>query len=81
MDFDDDAPPELVDTAGLNEDQEIAVKVPITIVTGMFQGLCVLQTSGAFFNMLRIPWCRKDDIVELYPHSTAWQENCRDYEW
>lgn len=36
MDFDDDAPPELVDTAGGLEDEEITVKVPITIVTGMF---------------------------------------------
>ncbi|KAM3534546.1 hypothetical protein MY4038_002234 [Beauveria bassiana] len=34
MNFDDDAPPELVDTAGLEEVMEIAVKVPITIVTG-----------------------------------------------
>ncbi|KAJ3497563.1 hypothetical protein NLG97_g1805 [Lecanicillium saksenae] len=34
MDFDDDAPPELVDTAGLQEEEEITVKVPITIVTG-----------------------------------------------
>lgn len=35
MDFDDDAPPELVSTAGPEEDEEITVKVPITIVTGM----------------------------------------------
>ncbi len=34
MDFDDDAPPELVNIAGLDEDEEITVKVPITIVTG-----------------------------------------------
>ncbi|GAB0140385.1 hypothetical protein EsHS_00001009 [Epichloe bromicola] len=36
MDFDDDAPPELVDTAGQvqREDEEATVKVPITIVTG-----------------------------------------------
>ncbi|KAM3432801.1 hypothetical protein MY4824_006318 [Beauveria thailandica] len=34
MDFDDDAPPELVDTAGLEEVVEIGIKVPITIVTG-----------------------------------------------
>ncbi|KFG79200.1 CobW domain protein [Metarhizium anisopliae] len=36
MDFDDDAPPELVDTAGQIEQngEEITVKVPITIVTG-----------------------------------------------
>lgn len=35
MNFDDDAPPELVDTAGSLDDEEITVKVPITIVTGM----------------------------------------------
>lgn len=36
MDFDDDAPPELVDTAGQvqREDEQATVKVPITIVTG-----------------------------------------------
>ncbi|TQV98729.1 hypothetical protein V2A60_007565 [Cordyceps javanica] len=34
MDFDDDAPPELVDTAGQIEEEELIVKVPITIVTG-----------------------------------------------
>ncbi|KAM6521189.1 transcriptional regulator [Fusarium solani] len=34
MDFDDDAPPELVNTAADNVDGEITVKVPITIVTG-----------------------------------------------
>ena len=35
MDFDDDAPPDLVDTAVEDESlQEVTVKVPITIVTG-----------------------------------------------
>ncbi|EXK85722.1 hypothetical protein FOQG_10200 [Fusarium oxysporum f. sp. raphani 54005] len=34
MDFDDDAPPELVDTTANDVDEEITVKVPITIVTG-----------------------------------------------
>lgn len=35
MDFDDDAPPELVNTAGqVEQDEEVTVKVPITIVTG-----------------------------------------------
>ncbi|QGI60100.1 hypothetical protein CEK26_004078 [Fusarium fujikuroi] len=34
MDFDDDAPPELVDTTTNDVDEEITVKVPITIVTG-----------------------------------------------
>ncbi|KAM5378736.1 hypothetical protein ACJZ2D_004372 [Fusarium nematophilum] len=33
MDFDDDAPPELVDTAAVDADGELSVKVPITIVT------------------------------------------------
>lgn len=35
MNFDDDAPPELVNTAGSLDDEEITVKVPITIVTGI----------------------------------------------
>ncbi|KAL3594225.1 Zinc-regulated GTPase metalloprotein activator 1 [Fusarium poae] len=34
MDFDDDAPPELVNTTANDVDEEITVKVPITIVTG-----------------------------------------------
>ena len=34
MDFDDDAPPELVETNATLEEEEITVKVPITIVTG-----------------------------------------------
>jgi len=53
MDFDDDAPPELVDTTANDVDEEITVKVPITIVTGTavilngFQGLI----------MSRVSWC------------------------
>lgn len=36
MDLDDDAPPELIDTAIAEEPkEEVTVKVPITIVTGM----------------------------------------------
>lgn len=35
MDFDDDAPPELVNTAVDEGTEEVTVKVPITIVTGM----------------------------------------------
>jgi CCR4-NOT transcription complex subunit 2 len=34
MDYDDDAPPELVDTAVEDQAEEVSVKVPITIVTG-----------------------------------------------
>lgn len=38
MDLDDDAPPELIDTAAApkNEIVEVTAKVPITIVTGKF---------------------------------------------
>lgn len=39
MEYDDDAPPELVDTAvATAEEQEVSVKVPITIVTGKLDG-------------------------------------------
>lgn len=34
MDFDDDAPPDLIDTGVANVEEELNVKVPITIVTG-----------------------------------------------
>lgn len=34
VDFDDDAPPDLVDIAADQQLEEITVKVPITIVTG-----------------------------------------------
>jgi hypothetical protein len=39
MNFDDDAPPELVDTAGQlkqDEEEQVSIKVPITIVTGWY---------------------------------------------
>jgi hypothetical protein len=40
MDFDDDAPPDLVETTGAEiEEEEKPVKVPITIVTG---NLCAI---------------------------------------
>jgi hypothetical protein len=53
MDFDDDAPPELVDIAANDVDEEITVKVPITIVTGT-------TTSHYLSHCLifdRISWC------------------------
>ena len=34
MDYDDDAPPELINTALEDQAEEVRVKVPITIVTG-----------------------------------------------
>ena len=40
MNFDDDAPPDLVEASiDLSEDDKPVVKVPITIVTGMFNYL------------------------------------------
>lgn len=41
MEFEDDAPPDLVDTAGAVEDEEAdaTFKVPITIVTGIIPNL------------------------------------------
>lgn len=36
MDYDDDAPPDLIETTEVaNEEEEKPVKVPITIVTGL----------------------------------------------
>lgn len=46
MDFDDDAPPELVDiTGGVVGEEEVSVKVPITIVTGMTVSCTALRTE------------------------------------
>jgi hypothetical protein len=38
MDWDDDAPPELVPTGTQLEPEEKPVKVPITLITGVFHG-------------------------------------------
>lgn len=44
MDLDDDAPPELIDTAATGpETEEVTVKVPITIVTGITDILCLIR--------------------------------------
>jgi uncharacterized protein YciU (UPF0263 family) len=53
MDFDDDAPPELVDTAANDVDEEITVKVPITIVTGISINLY----ESTDLTIDRVPWC------------------------
>jgi hypothetical protein len=54
MDFDDDAPPELVNTTANDVDEEITVKVPITIVTGIFVNL--LENTGLTID--RLSRCR-----------------------
>lgn len=81
MDFDDDAPPELVDTAVDNVgEQEITTKVPITIVTGAYTTLKTL--NDLFFNLLcRLPRRRQDNIAQLHLDSPTWQEGRCHYEW
>lgn len=80
MDFDDEAPPELVNTAGLEERaQEITVKVPITIVTGEI--LHSIPKQMYILTAFRLSWSGKDNPSESHPHGSTWQENCRDYEW
>jgi hypothetical protein len=84
MDLDDDAPPELVEVSGgiKDSDEGPNVKVPITIVTGeAIDGSgkddfeCLRLTSQT-----RLSRCRKDDVTQLYPYGTAWQEDCRHHE-
>ena len=58
MDFDDDAPPDLVEVTGAGEDKETEVpfKVPITIVTGMVPGLVYCSA---------VPLCRRMGLTVL----------------
>lgn len=57
MDFDDDAPPDLVEVTGgedEEEEKEVPFKVPITIVTGMRPtGSIVPQGSSARLTVLK----------------------------
>lgn len=46
MDFDDDAPPDLVETGVEPADEEKIVKVPITIVTGTSVSVQVKDPSA-----------------------------------
>lgn len=81
MDFDDDAPPELIDTTATGEDglEEVTVKVPITIVTG--NGPLLLFSVHRILNTHRILGCGENDIIELHPDRTTWKEDCRHHEW
>lgn len=80
MDFDDDAPPDLVDTtAGGLEEEEVTVKVPITIVTGNLTYHSLQQPKLTF--SLRLSGCRENDTIKLHSYGPTWKENCCDYEW
>jgi hypothetical protein len=85
MNFDDDAPPELVDVSGgiQNSGEGVSVKVPITIVTGE-----IINGAGKKYvyelkadRIIRISRRWQDDAIELHTHSPAWQKDCRYHEW
>ncbi|SRR4051812_38904592 len=82
MDLDDDVPPELVDTAVAAPDEELTIKVPITIVTGMPAfSIVPMRTLLTHEAILRLSRSWKDNAAQLHPHSGAWQEDCRHHEW
>ena len=78
MNFDDDVPPDLVETSVETADEEKPVKVPITIVTGMIYAR--KTTEFWLTDMARISGGRQDDTFELYLDSPTWQEDRRHYE-
>jgi len=87
MDIDDDAPPELVEAGHENDeknDEDKAIKVPITIVTGKSQDVNGEQTIQFVFSILtsqnRLFRSWKDHIAELHFDCPSWQEDCCDYE-
>lgn len=77
MDFDDDAPPELVDTTANDVDEEITVKVPITIVTGIT--ICTYESTILIFDRLSRGW--QNNTAQLHPHCPTWQKDRRYHEW
>jgi len=85
MDWDDDAPPDLVGAETGLEPEEKPVKVPITIVTGECLSrihvplLWVSQTLTE--TVCRIFGRGQDDAPELHPDRRAWQEDRRHHEW
>lgn len=81
MNFDDDAPPDLIEVGGEIQDSEEgpSIKVPITIVTGEITD--EYDEVRILTGWNRIPRCRKDDIIELHTYGSAWKKDCRYYEW
>lgn len=85
MDLDDDAPPELIDTGATGpEIEEVTVKVPITIVTGIPDRVYLIRISFYHSSVSdsgsRVSRRRQDDAAELHTHSRAWQKDCSHYE-
>lgn len=65
MDFDDDAPPDLVEVTGDEQKEtEVPFKVPITIVTGMVPILSI------------VPWCRRMRLTQLKDTSALARRPC-----
>lgn len=87
MDWDDqDGPPDLVGTGVEVEAEEKPVKVPITIVTGLYP-LTFFVSSGFILDRVltgascRIPRGWQNDTVELHSHCRTWKEDSRHHEW
>lgn len=85
MNFDDDAPPELVDVSGgiQSSGEGVSVKVPITIVTGEIMNGAGKKTctSSWLIELNRISRRWQDDAVELHTYSPTWKKDCRYHEW
>jgi hypothetical protein len=82
MDFDDDAPPDLVgaDVEPGDESEEKPVKVPITIVTGESERVCILGRVRVLTDSRRLSWSGQDHVAQLHPDGRARQEDSRHHE-
>ena len=84
MNLDEEEPPSLVDVNVTEpvfavQDEEVLLKVPITIVTGDLQKSCHILAIANLKN--RISWSRKDYPHELCIESSTWEEDCGCSQW
>lgn len=81
MDFDDDAPPDLVQTDKAAPDtHEVTVKVPITIVTGKTK-VGIHDATRRLIMRKRVFGGWKNNSIELYLDGPTWQEDRSYNEW
>lgn len=81
MFLDDDTPPELVEAVVGPQEEELTVKVPITIVTGMMYSpfsSCRGLISWLAAHRISRRW--QDHAAQLHPDGTTRQEDCRHHE-
>lgn len=84
MDWDDqDGPPDLVRAGVELDSEEKPVKVPLTIVTGLYSTRSRFPevSSGLTGETCRVPWGGQDDAVELHSYCRTWKEDRRHHEW